>query len=277
MSAGSDHHFQARSGGIDEFGNVGRLNVAGFRQRSVQLPGIHQQSAYAQRVAGRLVASAEHFLVDLTAPHQRSPFSIGAVTGCNKHLPRDPPVQGIVMAHRRHQRTIQINTHLPEHPRRALGRLAHESVEGRKRELDRPLVITHLARSFGHPLQRVHPAGQVMEILAVAIPLPTFVERFARFALRQLLAYAQTRPGRRARMLVIVHPAKPAATGVVFGIGTKHLVDLFNQSAGPVEKDIVSVCATQRQVVADSKGVGPQVSARDTVPIQPRPAGKTFH
>src|SRR5204863_161186 len=82
-------------------------------------------------------------------------------------------------------------------------------------ELARPARVAQLAGRTGHQVERVHPPRQVVEVLAVTLPLEPLVEVLLGPALAQQLADAQAAGGGVPRALLLVEAADPAAPRVV--------------------------------------------------------------
>ena len=99
--------------------------------------------------------------------------------------------------------------HTMRRPARPPARAGERGV-GRLRELSRPEIESRIARRARHLVEGVHPLGQVVEVLAVPVPLEPLVERLPGTSLRQRLADAQTAAGRMGLALPLAQPADPA-------------------------------------------------------------------
>src|SRR5205823_3854363 len=119
----------------------------------------------------------------------------------------------------------EIDAHLPRQPRAA----ASERAVGHRGELPRPEVETRLPRRAGHLIEGVHPLGQVVEVLAVPVPLELLVERLVRAALRQLLADPQTALRGMGRARLLAEPADPTAARIVGAMFPERVMDPVDQ------------------------------------------------
>ena len=101
-----------------------------------------------------------------------------------------------MLAHRLDQRARQIDAHFPVHPLAgAVSWHIRERAVRRVGELARPSVEHRLAGRARHLIERVHPLREVVEVLAVAVPLEPLVEGLAGSALGQGLADPEAAAG----------------------------------------------------------------------------------
>ena len=101
-----------------------------------------------------------------------------------------------------------------------------------------------------------------MEVLAVALPLESLVERFSRRPLRQRLADAQP-PARRVPLaLRIAEPADPSHARVVGPMASEHVVDLIDETQCELGVALVAGGLCEAEEVADRERVRPQVPLR---------------
>src|SRR6516165_2412 len=105
-------------------------------------------------------------------------------------LPKtDEAIQCVMQPHSRNEWSREIGTHLPidSNDRAGVGP-AGKASKCCLSQLDRPTRIGSIAGDEGRLAECVHPLGQIMEVLAVPIPLQTFVKWFTGIALRQRFA-----------------------------------------------------------------------------------------
>ena len=86
-----------------------------------------------------------------------------------------------------------------------------------------------LARRARRLVERVHPAGQVVEVLPVAVPFEALVERLAFAPLGQLLADAQAAAGRVLLALRVGEPLIQPVREVVGAVAAEHVVHAVDQ------------------------------------------------
>jgi hypothetical protein len=112
---------------------------------------------------------------------------------------------------------------------------ADERGVGRLRQLDRPGVEDRLVGLAMDPVECVQPLGQVVEVLAVAIPLEPGVEWVARPALGERLADPEPAPGGVLLALALGAAADPAPARVVRTVPPQHVVHLIDEAQRQVE------------------------------------------
>src|SRR5262245_15575942 len=95
---------------------------------------------------------------------------------------RDEAIQCVMQAAARNERPRQVGAHFPVDADDPSGcRSAGKSLKRDPAQVGGP--SGSIANEEGGLAERVHPLGDVMEILTVPIPLQTFVERFVDVAL----------------------------------------------------------------------------------------------
>ena len=114
----------------------------------------------------------------------------------------------------------------------------------------------------------MHPFGEVMEILAIPVPLFVTVEGFAETAFQLRFANAQTTCRRVLYGHGALKPADPALACVIVVILAQHSVDLLDQRQGLLRARRVACALEQCQEIADRKGVGPQIAVRLFIAVQ---------
>ncbi len=204
---------------------------------------VAEQAAQAERVGGGPAAAGDEGREGLQRGSQ-----VVAAGILEKLRAGDVAVERIVLAHRGDQRAGEIHAHLPHHAPAADERLR------RQHQLARLEVELPLARRARRLVEGVHPAGQVVEVLAVAVPFEALVERLAFAALGQLLADAQAAAGRVLFALRVREAAQPAGARVVGAVAAEHVVH-------PVDQPQRQVPLSEREEVADGERVRPEVAA----------------
>ena len=179
----------------------------------------------------------------MSGPAGAPPSSVAVACSCTQVI---EAVERIVLPHRRHERPRQIDAHLPGHrpavPRRRTRRRAcATSASSRAHRLK--LRLPCRARDL---IERVHPLGQVVEVLAVAVPLELLVERLARAALGQRLADAQAAARRVRGAGLLVEPAQPAGARRRRAMPPQHVVHLIDQTQREVANCLRRCCAPAR-------------------------------
>jgi hypothetical protein len=193
--------------------------------------GVAQQPADAERILRRQCARFKHRGEGAGLLHEER--SGGSFADCGRRgakLERgDVAVQGVVLPHRRHERTREIDAHFPHHATGAsgLGDVAEGSGRGGG-QLSRPRVQARIPRRPARLVEGVHPLCQVVEVLAVPVPLQALVERLLRSALGQRLADAQAAAGRVPLGLVASKPTDPPGARVVVPVSAEHAMDLIH-------------------------------------------------
>jgi hypothetical protein len=132
-----------------------------------------------------------------------------------------------------------------------------EAVVRGPRELLRvPLVRTVVGRDRNAG-ERVHPARQVVEVLAVPLPLEPFVDGLPGSALRERLADAESSRGRVPLALGLREAADPSAAAIVRSKTPERVVHPADQLERELQGIAVSRTPIEREVVADRVRIGP--------------------
>jgi hypothetical protein len=126
-------------------------------------------------------------------------------------------------------------------------------------------------------MQGMHPFGEIVEILAVLLPLQLPVTCFFGPPLGQLLADPQPAHGWVGAALRFPKTADPSGPGIVAAMSAKYLVDLIDQAKGQGSVDILPCPFMEFQKIADCKGIGPQVAPRRAISREPGVFGKLVH
>jgi hypothetical protein len=139
--------------------------------------------------------------------------------------------------------------------------------------------IAHLISGDpAHAVKGVHPLGQVMVVLSVPVPFQPLVGGIERPAFVQLLSDPKASDGRVHLALFLIEAADPAASRVVVSVTTEDAMDLINEPEAEISIDRIAVLAEELEVVADRKGVGPEVAARMGIGrLKSRNTGKVGH
>ena len=179
----------------------------------------------------------------------------------------DEPVERVVLAHRRDERAREVDAHLPVHAHGAAGTgLVGERGNGGVRELDGVRVPRGVAGREGELGERVRPAREVVEVLAVAVPLEALVLRLGEWlverAFAQRLADAKAARGRAKCAGGVVESADPAGARVAWAVAAEDFVDEVGELDGVVEVLLHGGRAVKREERGERVGVGPEVAAR---------------
>jgi hypothetical protein len=118
-----------------------------------------------------------------------------------------------------------------------------------------------------------------MVILAVALPFKPFIKRFPLLPFRQFLADAQPACNGMQPADPLFKPADPAAAEVIIPMAAEDFMHLVHKVQGPMQVLLTAALLIESQVIADGKGVGPQVTANrcSTFRQQTGPAGEFTH
>jgi len=110
-------------------------------------------------------------------------------------------------------------------------------------------------------IEGMHPPGQVVEILAVAVPLQLLVEGIARSALGQPLADPQTAASGMGLALTLAQPTDPPDPRIVAPLPSERVMDPLDQSRGQLRVARVPRRTRQAEEVAHREGVRPEVTS----------------
>ena len=191
---------------------------------------------------------------------------------------RDQAVERIVLPHRRDQRTRQIDAELPVHPlAAAVPRRVREGAVRRVGELARPGVEHRLPGRSRHLIERVHPLREVVEVLAVAIPLEPLVDRLVGAALGQRLADPEPAARRVGFTVLLGEPADPSGAAIVGAMSTEDVMHPIDQLERQLRVARVSRHVREAEEVAHGERVGPQVALWRAVRGQTRALREPRH
>ena len=145
---------------------------------------------------------------------------------------------------------------------------------GRSRPAPGPSVEAWASRGTGDLIQGVHPLGQVVEVLAVAVPLQAFIEGLIGTAFRKLFADAQPGSGWMRLALLVAEPTEPTVTRVTIPMSPQRLMDLIDQLQGKCIVLFFTGHASQTDKVAYGEGVCPEIALPGAVGRKPRTRGE---
>ena len=167
------------------------------------------------------------------------------------------------MPHGRYERIGKVRTHFPVHALPAApGRSVNKMLMSGFGQFHGPGVVNRIAKGAGDPVKRVHPLGQIMEVLAVPVPFHTFVVRFGGAAFLELLTDSQTADCGMLLAFRLVQPADPPGLGVVPTSPAEGVMDLIHEPQRQIPIPGVFRQIVETQEIADGKGVGPEISFR---------------
>src|SRR2546423_1344639 len=136
---------------------------------------------------------------------------------------RDETVQRVMQAGGRNERPRKIGAHLPIDPHDLAGSgCSREAIERRLRKLNGPARVCVVAGDQGGLAKRVKPLGQIMEILAIAIPLQALVEGLVWISLLARFSNPQPSRGWMTPAALLIEAADPAGTHVVGAKSAQH-------------------------------------------------------
>ena len=217
---------------------------------------VEQQPADPERVAGHPVAA-----LGQSTQERRLVVEVGPPAPPAEPPDRHVAVERVVWAGARDQRARQVDAHLPrEADRRTCRRPPQETRQDGGHELLRLLLEARLVEDGGCPRQRVHPLGEVVPVLPVAVPLAALVMGLVDTALRQGLADAQAPDGGVLRALLLGQAAQPARAGIVRPVPPEHPVHVGDQVLRHHAPARLSRRAPQGECVDQREGVGPEVA-----------------
>src|SRR5262249_3118226 len=99
-----------------------------------------------------------------------------------------------------------------------------------------------------------------MEVLTVAVPLESLIDRFARRALGELLADPESTAGRVGFAFLLGEATDPSCSAIVGAMVTKDLVHPAHEPERQLGVVRRSHCMPEAEERADREGVGPQVA-----------------
>ncbi len=189
----------------------------------------------------------------------------------------DQPVKRIVPARARHQRLGEIRPHLPHHVEAAIGQAADEGAVGRLHQLDRPDDAARLRKRAAGLGQRMGPFGEIVVILALALPFEIGIEGRIGRALGQGLADPEPAQGGMGAGLLARKAAQPPLAGIVGAVLAQHLVHLADQRLGEAGVFLPPCGALQGEEIAQGKGVRPEVAPLGGGAGEAGAGGEIFH
>jgi hypothetical protein len=123
----------------------------------------------------------------------------------------------------------------------------------------------------------MHPFGQIVEVLPVALPFELIVEGLVDAALREL--FANTKAARRGVLLPcrFFEPAQPSGARIVGAMLAQGVVHLIDESKSKVSVTVLPGASRKPEDVANREGVGPEVTFRRLGRSEPGPVRKARH
>lgn len=141
----------------------------------------------------------------------------------------------------------------------------------------RPGIVDRRIRPDRNLMQGVHPFGQIMEILTVAVIFQLIVFGLVGQSFRQLLAYPQAAAGGMFLAFGFIKAAYPSAPAIVLAVTAEHMVNLVDKVQGVCSVFFIAGPVMQFKIVADGEGIGPQIPLRFPFPQQAGFFGKLSH
>ena len=241
--------------------------------------GVDEQTTEAERIGGRQRAHVDHRREvrrrggqtgSRVARHQglRGRFELEA---------GEKAVERIVLTHRRDQRTREVDALLPVHPPAAAGTVVREGAVRRVGELPRPDVEHRLPGRARDLIERVHPLGEVVKVLAVAVPLEPLVERIGRAALGERLADAEAALRGVGLAVFGPEPAQPPAADVVLAMAAERPMHALDEPEGQLGVPALTSRAGQSEEGAHRERIGPEVTSSRAAGRHARPICVAHH
>src|SRR5262249_24737429 len=142
---------------------------------------VDEQPAEAERVRRGESSRVDH---RREVPESTAEARLRSRSGCLELRVGNESIERVVLPHRGHLRPGQLDAELPVHPlASALARRVRERAVCRVRELACPRGEDRFPSPARDLIERVHPLRQVMEVLTVAVPLESLIDRLVRRAL----------------------------------------------------------------------------------------------
>jgi hypothetical protein len=190
----------------------------------------------------------------------------------------DVYVQRIMLAHEEDERTFQVDTHLPIYPSWAAswGNVGESMIRGLG-EFPSPDIEMRLSRRTRQLVKRMHPFGQIVEVLTIAVPLQPLVEGLVGAALGELFADPKPATGRMILPLALAQPADPSLARVVATMSSQCVMYAANQAHSQICVPLFPSRTRQAEKVANREGVCPQVALLRTFRTQPGAFRKAGH
>jgi hypothetical protein len=119
--------------------------------------------------------------------------------------------------------------------------------------------------------------GQVVKVLAVAIPLQPLVERHAQSALGQRLTDAQSAARRVIFGVPPVEAAQPTMAVVVGAMPSQDVMHLIDEPQRQFPVSGLTGDASETEKVADGESIGPEIAPRRSLPAHAGALRETQH
>ena len=136
-------------------------------------------------------------------------------------------------------------------------------------EFPRPDIELRLSRRTRQLVERMHPFGQVVEVLAVAVPLQPLVEGLVGPALGEPFADPKPATGRMVLPLALAQPADPSRARIIVTMSSQCVMHAVNQAQSQFRVPLFPGRTRQTEKVANREGVGPQVALLRAFGTQP--------
>jgi hypothetical protein len=173
----------------------------------------------------------------------------------------DESIQRIMQSHGVRKTAGEISAHFPiDTDDVARCSPLDEAVASGRSEFEHLCNVRWIASHKGRPAEAVHPFGQIMKILTIAIPFQSLVDWFTNLAFLERLADPQTASGRMTLSGFFIQAADPALTNIVTAITPEHLIHLVDQVSCATAIEFIASPFEQLKKIANRKGVGPKVS-----------------
>ena len=183
-----------------------------------------------------------------------------------------------MLSHRRYERACEIDAHLPVHTRGTVG-----GGQIGKRivccycEFACPNIEFWIACRPAYLIERMHPLGQIMKILAIPFPFQALIKGLGFATFRKLLADAQSTAGRMGFAILCAQSADPATAWIVIPITSEDVVDLINQVQSKFFVALLTGRTCQAKVITHRKSIRPQIASWWAIRIKSGTLGEAQH
>src|SRR2546423_1177878 len=144
-------------------------------------------------------------------------------------------------------------------------------------ELAGPAVERQIPRVPCGLIERVHPFGQIMEILPIPVPLDALVERSCCSALIERLADAQASLSRMRFSFRFGEPTDPAPGRAARAMATEDAMHAIDESQRELEIAVFAGRAREAEKVGDGERIGPQIASLWSVRLETGSFRKLCH
>ncbi len=99
-----------------------------------------------------------------------------------------------------------------------------------------------------------------MKVLSIPLPFMIFIKRLLRQSFRHFFADPQSSGSGMQPALPLIKTADPAVTGIIFPVAAEDFMHLIHKAQSQVQVFIPTALLIECQIIADCKGIGPQIT-----------------